>query len=264
MMSYSHYEGDNRVMRYAEALAKRGDSVDVIAIKVNPVHPDIETMESVHVHRLLLRTRKLQQGKLSFLLPILKFWLSASFWLARRHLWRRYDVIHVHNVPDFLVFAAWLPRMFGAKSSLTFMISCRNFMPANLGYRPTASRSTRWKKVERASARFADHVIISNHLWRDKYAARTGANGKCSVFINNVDSDIFRPRPRTRNDGKLIMLFPGGLQWHQGLDIAIRAFHKVSARLPQAEFHIYGDGDMKDELVALAQELGSGAEGSFL
>ena len=52
------------------------------------------------------------------------------------------------------------------------------------------------------------------------------------------------------------MLFPGGLQWHQGLDIAIRAFQKISARLPQAEFHIYGDGELKSDLVALAQELG--------
>ncbi len=50
-------------------------------------------------------------------------------------------------------------------------------------------------------------------------------------------------------------MFPGGLQWHQGLDIAIRAMPKISARIPQAELHIYGDGNMKDGLVALAQEL---------
>ncbi len=255
MMSYSHYEGDNRVMRYAEALAKRGDSVDVIAIKENPVHPDIETMESVHVHRLLLRTRKLQQGKLSFLLPILKFWLSASFWLARRQMWRRYDVIHVHNVPDFLVFAAWLPRMFGAKIILDIHDIVPEFYASKFGISADSFTVHALEKMERASARFADHVIISNDLWREKYAARTGANGKCSVFVNNVDADIFRSRPRTRNDDKLIMLFPGGLQWHQGLDIAIRAFQKVSARLPQAEFHIYGNGGVKDELVALSREL---------
>ena len=36
------------------------------------------------------------------------------------------------------------------------------------------------------------------------------------------------------------MLFPGGLQPHQGVDVAIRAFDKLRRRLPQAEFHIYG------------------------
>ncbi len=115
---------------------------------------------------------------------------------------------------------------------------------------PEDSRVIRWlKRAEKFSARFADHVIISNHLWHEKYSSRTGANGKCSVFINNVDTRVFYRRPRTRNDGKLIVLFPGGLQWHQGLDIAIRAFRGVVDRLPQAEFHIYGEGNMKPNLV---------------
>ncbi len=256
MVSYSHYEGDNRVMRYAEALAKRGDSVDVIAIKVDPTHPDTEIMGSVHVHRMLLRSRKLQQGKLSYLLPILRFWLSSSLWLAKSHMRRRYDFIHVHNVPDFLVFAAWWPRIFGAKIILDIHDIVPEFYASKFKGSPNGFGVSVLKKVERASAGFADHVIISNHLWRDKYAARTGTNDKCSVFINNVDSNVFQARARTRNDGKLIMLFPGGLQWHQGLDIAIRAFQKVSARLPEAEFHIYGDGELKSDLVALSQELG--------
>ncbi len=76
------------------------------------------------------------------------------------------------------------------------------------------------------------------------------------MYINRVDSKVFYRRDRARNDGKLIVMFPGGLQWHQGLDIAIRAFAKIPAKLPQAEFHIYGDGNMKDQLVALVKELG--------
>jgi glycosyltransferase involved in cell wall biosynthesis len=112
------------------------------------------------------------------------------------------------------------------------------------------------KWMERLSARYADHVIIANHLWLDKYAQRTRANGKCSVLINYVDTRIFQPRPRTRHEGKQVILFPGGLQWHQGLDIAIRAMPRISARIPQAELHIYGEGNMKDGLVALTQELG--------
>ena len=52
-----------------------------------------------------------------------------------------------------------------------------------------------------------------------------------------------------------MILFPGGLQWHQGVDVAIRAFHKLRQRLPQAEFHIYGEGNMKPALMSLADEL---------
>ena len=97
----------------------------------------------------------------------------------------------------------------------------------------------------------------------EKYQARTASQGKCSVFINNVDSRVFQPVPRTRQDGRQIVIFPGGLQWHQGLDIALHAFKKVRQELPQAEFHIYGDGNMKPSLVALAAELGFNGEVKF-
>jgi len=52
-----------------------------------------------------------------------------------------------------------------------------------------------------------------------------------------------------------LILFPGGLQWHQGVDIAIRAFALLKSKLPDARFHIYGDGSSKGQLVALADEL---------
>jgi glycosyltransferase involved in cell wall biosynthesis len=51
-------------------------------------------------------------------------------------------------------------------------------------------------------------------------------------------------------------MFPGGLQWHQGLDIAIRAMPAVLKKIPTAEFHIYGDGNKKDELMELTRDLG--------
>ena len=52
------------------------------------------------------------------------------------------------------------------------------------------------------------------------------------------------------------MLYHGGLQRHQGLDLAIRAFDKVCRPNPGVEFHIYGGGNMKPELQALVQKLG--------
>ena len=76
------------------------------------------------------------------------------------------------------------------------------------------------------------------------------------MFINHVNQDIFYRREPLRRPDRRIIMFPGGLQWHQGLDIAIRAMPAVLKRIPGAEFHIYGDGNMKDELVALARELG--------
>jgi glycosyltransferase involved in cell wall biosynthesis len=256
MLAYSHYESDARVMRYAQALAHRGDKVEVLALKSSHQQARTEVVEGVKVSRIQCRPQKQQRSKAAYLFPLLWFHWKSSCTLGWRHLGHPYDAIHVHNVPDFLVFAAWLPKLGGAKVILDIHGLVPEFFASKFGA-PADSRAVRLlKRMERWSAQFADHVIVSNHLWHDKYAARTGTVGKTSVFINNVDTKVFCPRPRHRADGKFILLSPGGLQRHQGLDVALRAFRTVRAALPQAEFHIYGDGNMKSDLVALTDRLG--------
>ena len=65
MLSYSFYESDNRVMRYAEALAQRGDEVDVIALREKG-QPEFEVLRGVNVHRIQERVRD-EKGKLAYL-----------------------------------------------------------------------------------------------------------------------------------------------------------------------------------------------------
>jgi glycosyltransferase involved in cell wall biosynthesis len=254
MLVYSFYEHDNRVMRYARTLAERGDEVDVVALGANEEQPAFENVDGVNVYRIQRRQRN-EKNKFSYLFRLIRFCLKSSFVLSRLHLRRGYDLVHVHNVPDFLVFSAWLPRLSGAKIILDIHDILPEFF-ANKFHKPQDSayvRLLRW--IEFVSTRFASHVIISNHLWRDKITARSVPREKCSVFVNHVEPGIFDGK-RTRNDGKFILLYHGGLQRHQGLDIAIRAFAKISPQAPNAEFHIYGGGNVKPELQALVQELG--------
>lgn len=263
MISHSIYDADNRVIRYAQALAARGDSVDVFTLKLAPHQPASSSVDGVKVYRILYRDKEQQKRPSGYLLQILKFCLVAAARVGWRHWRAPYDLVHVHNLPDFVVYSALLPKWGGAKVILDIHDILPEFYASKFGSGPGSFSARFALRCERASARLADHVIISNHLWRDKYAARTGTERKCSVFINNVDTSMFRGVPRTRKDGKFIMLFPGGLQWHQGLDIAIRAFQKVCTQLPNAEFHIYGEGNMKESLKALVEELGLGTKVLF-
>ena len=254
MLVYSFYEHDNRVMRYARTLVQRGDEVDVIALAADEKQPVFEIIDGVSVHRIQRRQRN-EKNKFSYLFRLTRFCAKSSVFLAWRHLRRGYDLVHVHNVPDFLVFSAWLPKLGRAK----IILDIHDIMPeffANKFRKPQDGIYARMLKgVEFVSARFADHVIISNHLWHDKIIARSVSRERCSVFVNHVEPGIFGSE-RKRNDGKFIMLYHGGLQRHQGLDIAIRAFAKISPQVAHAEFHIYGGGNVKPELQVLAQELG--------
>ena len=55
------------------------------------------------------------------------------------------------------------------------------------------------------------------------------------------------------------MIYPGTLNRHQGVDIAIRAFARAAARMPDAEFHIYGEGPELSALTRLVHDVGLGA-----
>lgn len=260
MVNHSFYESDNRVTRYAEALVGRGDHVDVLALRQLPSLPECEKIHGVNLFRIQNRFGKAERSKLAYLWPLLRFLGVSSLWLTRQHFKRPYDIIHVHNVPDFLVFAAWYPKLTHTPIILDIHDIVPEFFASkfHLELKGMLFRLLHW--MERASATFADKVIIANHLWIDKYASRTGINGRCTAFINNVDSTVFRPRAareiKSDKRDKQIVIFPGGLQWHQGVDIAIRAFDRIKEELPAAEFHIYGDGSAKDSLVQLAGELG--------
>jgi len=256
MLTHSVYVSDGRVIRYAEALAARGDHVDVVSLQRVPGAPEQETVSGVNVFHLQSRFRRLEQTHWDYLWPLARFLLVSAWWITRHHWRQPYDLLHIHNFPDSMVFAAWYPRLAGAPIILDIHDIQPEFYANKFG-RPAAAVDVKlltW--IERASGRFAHHVILANHLWLDKYAARTGTKGRCSVFLNLVDTQRFHARHRPGNNAKPIVLFPGGLQWHQGVDIAIRAFQKVSSQAPEAEFHIYGDGNMKASLVALTRDLG--------
>ena len=256
MIVYSVYQRDNRVMRYAEALAARGDIVEVIALKQNSTDPAAEKVGSVQVFHVRGRYDKNQKSRGDYLFPLLWFWAIATVRLAWRHLWHRYNLIHVHNMPDFLVFAAAFPRLTGAKIILDIHDIMPEFYASKFQKAGGTFGVAVLKTIERVSARLANHVIISNHLWLKPFVARSASERKCSVFINYVNQRLFHRRPRAANGDKRIIMFPGGLQWHQGLDIAIRAMPAVLKNIPAAEFHIHGDGNKKDELVELTRDLG--------
>src|SRR5665213_1871667 len=255
MVSHNSYETDNRVRRYAETLVSRGDQVDVIVLCHGDVPLGAEEVGGVTAYRIQHRIRD-ERTKWTYAWRLLRFFVASSIFLTRRHHRVRYDLIHVHNVPDFLVFAAWYPKLTGVK----IILDIHDIVPELFGskFNSDSGGGYVWllKMVEKASAAFADHVIVSNHLWQEKLISRSVAKEKCSVILNHVDPALFYRRARTRNDGKFIIIFPGSFQWHQGLDIAIEAFALLKDRVPNAELHFYGGGATGDALVELTARLG--------
>ena len=254
MLAYSFYESDNRVMRYAETLARRGDEVDVISLRRNGQEKE-EILRGVNILRIQERPIN-EKKKLAYISRILRFFFKSLIILSRRHLKRRYDLVHVHNVPDFLVFAALIPKLLGAKIILDIHDILPEFYSSKFNNnKQNGIGLTGLKMVEKASANFSNHVIISNHIWAKKLISRSVCEDKLSIFINYPDEKIFYTRHKHNRSKRFVMIYPGTLNWHQGLDIAIKALAIIRDEVPQLEFHIYGDGSEKSNLEDLVQEL---------
>jgi len=254
MLAYSFYEADARIKQYATALVARGDSVDVIALR-QPGQPVRSVLNGVNVFRI--QTRKInERGQLSYFFRIMRFLLFAAVFIARRQLSKKYQLIHVHSVPDFLVFAAIIPKLLGTP----IILDIHDVLPEFYASKFHVSRGSFLFRclvlVERWSIAFADHAIVANHFWCERVATRCGMPQKCSPIRNYPARGLFDPKIRSRSNGKFVITYPGSLNWHQGVDVAITAFAKIKEQMPDAEFHVYGEGPAKESLIRLAGSLG--------
>jgi glycosyltransferase involved in cell wall biosynthesis len=251
-VAYTFYEADNRVIRYAREMAARGHQVDVIALRRGDL-PRIETIDGVRVIRI--QRRSVTESKAAaYLAKLVWFLTKASAVLTCLHLRRRYDVVHVHNVPDFLVFSALVPKFTGARIILDIHDIVPELYKGKFGITETSGTFRALLGVERASCSFADHVIVANELWRDTLRRRSA--NQCTAILNYPDVSLFKPLDTARTAGApFVFLYPGSLNHHQGVDVAIRAFALAKDDMPRAQLHIYGHGPARPMLEQLVDEL---------
>jgi glycosyltransferase involved in cell wall biosynthesis len=235
-------------------LAQRGDQVDVISLQFEGQHR-VGNVNGVKVFRIQKRIRN-EKSKLDYLYRIIKFLFNSFLFLSYRHLKNKYDLVHVHSIPDFEVFAALLPKLSGSK----IILDIHDIVPELFCNKFQASKDSIVFKllvlIEKLSSKFADHVIISNHLWKRTICSRSVLDSKCTTILNYPDSRIFFRKIVKNKNKHFIFMYPGTLNYHQGLDLAIVAFSKINDNLKNAELHIIGDGPEKSNLKSLSKNLG--------
>lgn len=254
MLAYTFYETDNRVRRYAETLARHGCQVDTVSLR-REGQPREGSLNGVRVFRIQKRARD-EKNKFSYLYKLLKFFVNSTFFVSLKHLQHRYDLIHVHSVPDFEVFATFVAKMTGARIILDIHDIVPELYASKFGISTRSFAFKALAQLEKSSIAFSDHVIIANHIWEKTLVARSVRSEKCTTLMNYPDPSIFHRRDRADKHDKFVMIYPGTINWHQGLDIAIKAFALLGDDAAAAEFHVYGEGPMRAALQQLAVDLG--------
>jgi glycosyltransferase involved in cell wall biosynthesis len=256
MIAYTDYTYDGRVRREAEALAADGFDVSCLT-SMNGAGPRQFTMDGVKVRELKVPK---YQGKsvIGYLGSYLRFLMASSIECIQLLLKRQLDVVHVHNLPDFLVIAGILPRLAGRKVVLDIHDSMPETFATKFPKRALAARIIRLQ--ERLSAWVAHRVICVNQPQRETLVGRGIPFSKTFICMNVPDPKIFGgfvAERRPAAAGPLFnIVYHGTMAERLGVDLIIRAVAQLRKRNPHVRLHLWGTGDDFPRFHHLVKELG--------
>jgi glycosyltransferase involved in cell wall biosynthesis len=247
VLLFSHYPGDPRPRRAAEALAAQDVKVEVICLRDGDGESAHETYGNINVTRVPVKRHR--GGKLGYVGQYAAFGLASFFYLASRSLTRRYDLIHVHNMPDVLVFAAIAPKLLGAKIILDLHDPMPELMQTIFKLPEDSFSVVALKRLEKWSIRFADLVLTVNLACKKIYSSRSCDPHKIKVIINSPDDEVFRfqrgdVRRVTQKKGNgskpFVILYHGSLVHRNGFDLALESLEKVRKTIPSVRLNVCG------------------------
>lgn len=224
-------------------------------------------LDGIKVYRLPALERQ-RAGKLRYMLEYLTFCLAVAAFLTGLHLRRRQDIIHIQNLPDFLIFSALIPRLLGAKLIIDFRECTPELYAADYQPGQKASRSMRVMiAVEQASIRFADLALTCTDTMRDRLVGRGAPPAKTFVMLNVPDPAQFTephlPDANAAPQPCFRLITHGTIKKRYGHEVLIRAVALARATLPGLELTIAGDGPLRASLEVLTRELGLEANVHF-
>jgi len=255
MLAYTTYRIDARVRREAETLAANG--FDVLCLtNMTGEAPTQYVLNGVTVRELSVPKYRGKSTR-AYLASYVRFLLAASAVCVDLTLKGRLDVVHAHNLPDFLVFAGVLPRLFGKK----LVLDVHDSVPETFAtkFPDSALLQKALTLEERLSAFVAHRVICVNHPQRDVLAGRGIPSSKMFISMNVPDPKVFQPAingARIPSDGYFNLIYHGTMVERLGVDLVIRAIARLSDRIPGLRLNLWGHGDDLASFQTLARELG--------
>ena len=244
VLLYSHYPADPRPRRAAEALVEAGMEVDLICLRETDGEPTCESVGGVNILRVPMRKRR--SSKFAYLSLYGQFILYSFVLLVWRGLRRRYDLVHVHNMPDVLVFAALGPKLQGARILLDLHDPMPELLMSIYGL-DDGNRFVRvLRRLERLSIGFADLVLTPNVTFKNLFVSRSCVPGKMQIVMNSPQPQIFDPdRPDlpvadAGSGAEFRLMHHGSIVHRHGVDLLVEALARVTPRLPGVRLDIYG------------------------
>ena len=258
MIVHAYYPiGETRVEREALALVDAGIPVDVFCLQLKDQLP-FESIDGVDIYRLPVQ-RKTSAGFASQFLEYMWFLIHVFFRLFSLYPRKKYQTIQSHNLPDFLIFSAIIPKLFGAR----LILDIHDLMPEFFANKTKRSMSSFLVRLvifqEQLSCRLADHVITVTDLWKERLIERGVRKDKVSVVMNVADDRHFYPAEVRSNHrvspDRINLIYHGTYKEHYGMKELIQSINLARQVVPGVHLTLQGVGEYYGEMEKLVEEL---------
>jgi glycosyltransferase involved in cell wall biosynthesis len=266
---FSNFPGDPRPRRAAETFVHAGMSVDVICL-IDDGSPQRDTFKGIEIDRVAINHNR--GSKLNYMLRYGLFILIAFAKLAVRSLTKRYHIVHIHNMPDVLVLAALVPKLFGAKVILDLHDPMPELMMTIFNLRRESLAVRLMARIEKWSIAFADVVVTTNSAFERLFVSRSCSASKIRIVMNSPDERIFKYSPAQIGDRQsdkanrpFVIMYHGTLVERNGVGLAVEALARLRQSVPAAELRIYGPRTpYLDQVMLAVSEKGLGKAVHYL
>lgn len=237
---------DARVKSYLAMLTNAGWRVDVICYE-EPGKPFTETIGEVRVFRVSPK----YQGKsiLRYLHAYRQFYKKAKKLLKKLHSEEPYDMIHINNMPNFLI-----GMITNLKPNPHVILDMHDVMSINyktkFGGFPLAVKLTELE--EKWSLRKADTVSCADHGQKEALETLHGFKD-AHVIMNLANPEIFKWSDHTWKGGKFRFVYSGTIAHRLGVDRAAKALSNLPDHIV---LRVIGDGDGLDNLRKVIKDNG--------
>ena len=253
VVRYFWFELDSRVQRMTYALADHGAEVDVVCLS-EPGEVPVDH-GAVRIHRADRSRITTTSGAREYVLGYARFLALAALKIAVLDRRRRFDLIQVHTMPDALAFAAAAPKLRGVPLLLDVHDTFPELFATRFGRGPGDRLVRLVEREEALAAAVADRMLAVTEEARDRLASRGAGGGKTEVVMNSPDERVFGP-PRSPialpPSGPVRCVYHGGLAPRFGLETLVRGVGIAHQRRPELSLDVYGMGDERAEVAALA------------
>jgi glycosyltransferase involved in cell wall biosynthesis len=259
MVAYTNYRYDGRVRREAEAVATLPDCTVTVLTYKGGEKPGTFEMEGILVRELdIAKYRGKSQAR--YILSYVGFTFLAFLECTKRFAKKSLDVLHVHNMPNFIVFAGLIPWLAGKPVILDVHDTMVETYASKFAGRSGKILQWALRLEESVCCRMARHILCVNDIQKEAMVRRNIPEGKIAVVMNVPDPKVFDPTgpidTRPKEVGKFRMIFHGTVTNRVGVDLVIRAISRLNGDVPGMEFHVVGDGDDLEDCRALSRSQG--------